>query len=76
MDAVRWLQDSGLTVKQLEPALVGDAHADAVLVVTGGDRSARFAVELKQRAPYPNELAHLRQVWEGAVAAACGAFRA
>lgn len=64
MEAVRWLQESGLTVEQLEPALAGDADADAVFVVTGGDRSARFAVELKQRAPYPNELAHLRELRE------------
>jgi hypothetical protein len=65
MEAVRWLQESGLAVEQLEAALVGDAHADAVLVVTAGDSRARFAVGLKPRAPYPNELAHLRQLREG-----------
>jgi hypothetical protein len=64
MEAVRWLQESGLAVEQLGAAPEGDAHADAVLVVTGGDRSARFAVELKQRAPYPNELAHLQPLRE------------
>ena len=54
MEAVRWLLDSGLVVEQQDVVAVPDARADAVLVVTGGDSSARFAVELKQRAPYPN----------------------
>jgi hypothetical protein len=60
MEAVRWLQESGLTVEQREAAL-GDAEANVILVVAGGDRTAWFAVELRQRAPYPNELAHLRR---------------
>jgi DNA-binding transcriptional ArsR family regulator len=64
MEAVRWLLDSGLVVEQQDVVAVPDTRADAVLVVTGGDSSARFAVELKQRAPYPNELADLGRVRE------------
>jgi hypothetical protein len=38
------------------------ADADAVLVVAAGGTSARFAVEVRQRAPYPNELAGLARL--------------
>jgi hypothetical protein len=62
MDAVRWLRESGVTVAQNEIAAAGDVRADAVLDVTLGEQSARFAVEVKQRAPYPNELGRLRQL--------------
>ncbi len=61
MDAVRWLQDSGLAVEQQDAARVPDARADLILVVAGGGRRARFAVQLKQRAPYPNEMAGLNR---------------
>ncbi len=61
MDAVQWLRKSGLAVEQWEPTLLGDAHADAILDVAVGGKSARFVVEVKQRAPYPNELDRLRQ---------------
>src|SRR6266702_3840670 len=64
MNAVRWLRESGLAVKQREPALTGDARADALLEVALGGQSARFAVEVKQRAPYPSELERLRQLRE------------
>jgi hypothetical protein len=59
MDAVQWLRESGLAVKQSDASLPGDADADTVLEVAAGGRSARFAVEVKQRAPYPNELDRL-----------------
>jgi hypothetical protein len=62
MEAVRWLRESGVAVAEREIARQGGAAADAVLDVTLGDHSARFAVELRQRAPYPNELGHLRQL--------------
>jgi hypothetical protein len=64
MEAVRWLQESGLAVKQQDAAPVPGPAADAVLVVAAGGSSARFAVELKQRAPYPNELVGLGRVRE------------
>ncbi len=64
MEAVRWLQESGLAVEQRQASPEGHAYADAVLVVAGGERSARFAVGLRQRAPYPNELARLQQLQE------------
>jgi hypothetical protein len=59
MNSVRWLRDSGLAVDQVQASLLGDASADAVLEVAAGGQSARFAVEVKQRAPYPNELERL-----------------
>jgi hypothetical protein len=61
MEAVRWLRESGVTVTQHEPTSGGDVGADFVLDVRLGDQSARFAVEVKRRAPYPNELERLRQ---------------
>jgi DNA-binding transcriptional ArsR family regulator len=64
MSTVQWLRESGLAVQQSEPGLAGDARADAVLEVAAGDQSARFAVEVKQRAPYPNELEGLGRVRE------------
>lgn len=62
MDAVRWLRESGVAVAQREVALEGEVSADAILDVALGDHSARFAVEVRQRAPYPNELGRLRRL--------------
>jgi DNA-binding transcriptional ArsR family regulator len=64
MSTVRWLRESGLAVEQRQTALAGDARADTLLEVALGGQSARFAVEVKQRAPYPNELERLRQLRE------------
>jgi hypothetical protein len=64
MEAVRWLQESGLAVRQQDAAPVPGRGADTVLVVAAGDSSARFAVDLRQRAPYPNELAGLGRLRE------------
>ena len=78
-DAVQWLRKSGLAVEQWEPPLTGDARADAFLDVALGGESARFVVEVRQRAPYPNELGRLRQLRDVLVGAGvsrvCGAFR-
>ncbi len=62
MKAVRWLRESGVAVVQqaLEPE--GDVGVNAVLEVKVGDQRARFAVELRQRAPFPNELGRLREL--------------
>jgi hypothetical protein len=64
MEAVRWLRESGLAVSQEDAASAPELGADAVLVVTAGESRARFAVELKRRTPYPNELAGLSPVHE------------
>ena len=63
MDAVRWLRDSGLRVEDLSPASGEDAGVDAVLDVAVGDRSVRFAVQAKSRAPYPHEVERLHRSW-------------
>jgi hypothetical protein len=59
MDAVRWLRGSGLTVDYMDGAEKASAPVDAVLDVLASGRRARFAVEEKKRAPYPNELGRL-----------------
>jgi hypothetical protein len=61
MDSVRWLRDSGLRVEDLTPAGGADAGLDAILDVAVGDRSARFAVRAKSRAPYPHEAERLQR---------------
>ena len=66
MEAVRWLRESGLDVEQQSMRATPDETADAVLVVRSGEHGARFAVQLKQRTPYPNELAGLTKLREAA----------
>lgn len=56
---VRWLRDSGLRVEDLTQT----GQADVVLDVAVGDRSARFAVLTKSRAPYPHEVERLQRSW-------------
>ena len=68
MDTVRWLRESGLTVEDLTPAGGTHAGVDAILEVVAGDRSARFAVQAKSRAPYPHELERLQQSRHGLTA--------
>jgi hypothetical protein len=68
MDAARWLRDSGLTVEDLASADRTDDGVDAILRVKTGDRSARFAVQAKSRAPYPHELERLKQPLHGLAA--------
>jgi hypothetical protein len=63
MDSVRWLRDSGLRVEDLTPPDGADAGVDAILDVAVGDRSARFAVRAKSRAPYPHEVERLQRSW-------------
>jgi hypothetical protein len=64
MEAVRWLEEAGLVVNQLEPAPVDGADVDAVIDVAGGKTRALFVVELRRRAPYPNELVRLEEKWK------------
>jgi hypothetical protein len=59
MEAVRWLRESGLQVEDHTGAGGGDAGADAVLDVAADGRTARFAVQVRGRAPYPHEVERL-----------------
>jgi hypothetical protein len=61
MDAVRWLRESGLKVADLAPLNGADTGVDAILDVTVGDRSSRFAVQARSRAPYPHEVERLQR---------------
>jgi hypothetical protein len=63
MDSVRWLRDSGLQVDDLTAADGAESGVDAILDVGVGDRSARFAVQAKSRAPYPHEVERLQRSW-------------
>jgi hypothetical protein len=58
LEAVRWLRESGVTVEQDDGRGAG-VDAGLVLDVLAGGSRARFAVQEKGRAPYPNELAGL-----------------
>ena len=58
LEAVWWLRESGVTVEQDDGRGAG-LDAGLVLDVLAGGGRARFAVEEKGRAPYPNELAGL-----------------
>jgi len=57
MDAVRALRNAEVGVVVVQST--DDAGIDAVLKVSAGSARSRFAVEVKGRAPYPNELSHL-----------------
>jgi len=50
-------------VADLTPAGGADSGVDAILEVAVGDRSARFAVRAKSRAPYPHEVQRLKGAW-------------
>jgi hypothetical protein len=67
LEAIRWLRESGVTVEQDDgDGTGGDAGLLLNVLAEGGQ--ARFAVEERGRAPYPNELAGLgrsRQVLAG-----------
>jgi hypothetical protein len=63
MDSIRWLRDSGLRVEDLTAAGVADAGVDAIIDVAVGDRSARFVVQARGRAPYPHEVERLQRSW-------------
>jgi hypothetical protein len=65
MNSIRWLRDSGLKVEDLTPPSRADTGVDAILDVVVGDRSARFAVQTKSRAPYPHEVDRLQRSLHG-----------
>ena len=54
MDVVRSLREAGVVVRQLKAPRAGGA--DAILAVEVNGVRARFAAEVKSRAPYPGEL--------------------
>jgi hypothetical protein len=56
IDVVRSLRDAGVSVRQLKAPRTHDAGADAILAVGLSGVRARFAAEVKARAPYPGEL--------------------
>ena len=57
IDVVRSLQDAGVSVRQLKARRSGaEADADAILAVEVNGVRARFAADVKSRAPYPGEL--------------------
>jgi len=56
MDVTGTLRDAGLSARQLSSE---DKGVDALLRVSDGEREWIFAVEVKRRAPYPNEIPDL-----------------
>jgi hypothetical protein len=56
IDVVRSLRSAGIVVRQLDVPRSGDANTDAIVAVEVGGVRARFAAEVKSRAPYPGEL--------------------
>ncbi len=61
MDAYDWLRKTGIAVeRRLQPTPErNNTEPDAVAIISIDSSTARFAVEERQRAPYPNELARL-----------------
>jgi DNA-binding transcriptional ArsR family regulator len=63
MDVLSALQAAGANVRRVErEQRVHDRQIDAILDLTLGTVWARFAVEEKRRAPYPNELPKLQPI--------------
>jgi hypothetical protein len=62
MTIVQWLRGSGLLVEDYASA--GVEEADALLNIAAGEHCARFAVESKGRAPYPQEIERLHLKWQ------------
>jgi hypothetical protein len=62
MEAVRWLRESGLEVEDPAGTDEVDAGVDAILDVAADGRRARFAVQVKRRAPYPHEVERLERL--------------
>lgn len=63
MDVLSALKAAGANVRRVErECKVKDLQVDAILDLSLGKINARFAVEEKRRAPYPNELTKLRSI--------------
>lgn len=62
MEVLRWLRESGVVAELLaQPPRPGDDRLEAALELAVGDATARFAVEERRRAPYPNELSGITE---------------
>src|SRR5262245_29093300 len=55
MNAIAALRSAGFDIRLSDEPKRGDEVIDAILDVTAGEAKARFAVDVKARAPYPNE---------------------
>lgn len=63
IDVIPALQAAGATVRRVDREhRVQDGQVDAIMDLRLGKVRARFAVEEKRRAPYPNELPKLRAI--------------
>jgi hypothetical protein len=56
IDVVRSLREAGVTVRQVKAPRTGEPDANAVLAVEVSGVRARFAAQVRSRAPYPGEL--------------------
>jgi hypothetical protein len=56
IDVVRSLREAGVSVRQLKAPRTGGPGADAILAIEVNGVRARFAADVKSRAPYPGEL--------------------
>lgn len=63
IDIVRSLREAGIAVRQLG-GRTGDAGPDAILDVEVDGVRARFAAEVRSRAPYPGELHAVDRKWQ------------
>jgi hypothetical protein len=64
MEVMRSLRDSGIAVEYHDTPTDARAQVDGVLDVLADGRRARFAPQVKKRAPYPGELQRLQVSWE------------
>jgi hypothetical protein len=67
MEAVRWLEESGLAVEYQQATGAAARYPDAVLRLSSEGQGARFAVVLRKRAPYLNEVPGLSRVRDTAL---------
>jgi hypothetical protein len=64
MEVMGSLRNSGVVVEHHDMPTDARDHADEVLDVLADGRRARFALEMKKRAPYPGELQRRQVSWE------------
>jgi hypothetical protein len=56
IDVVRSLKEAGVSARQLKAPRTATGGADAILAIAVSGVRARFAAEVRSRAPYPGEL--------------------
>lgn len=64
MHVIQSLRDSGISVEHHNVPTDDGGRADDALDVLADGHGARFAVEMKRRAPYPGELQRLKISWQ------------